>query len=91
MLQLFLEAALLVVLRGLHTQDHWMHTHLPVRECATLESGTMLESGIEVRYDFGYERLVRKYAAVTERAAMARMAPIVFQPTVSGMYRSAAR
>jgi len=42
-------------------------------------------------YDGGYERLVRKYAAATDNAAILRMAPIVRQPTVSGMYRSAAR
>jgi len=42
-------------------------------------------------YHDGYERLVRKYAAATDKAAIERIAPTVLQPTVSGMYRSAAR
>jgi len=40
--------------------------------------------------DGGYERLLMKNAAATDTAAIDRIAPIVLQPTVSGMYLKAA-
>ena len=47
--------------------------------------------GCDMTSGNGYERLLRKYAVATDTAAIVRMAPIVLHPTVSGMYRRAAR